>query len=539
MSSSASRNLLSNIDVYGWQEVEDLVLAALVLNANMLIIGEKGQGKTWLATRIMQAVDLVLRDEGSGTFPVAQLDGHAANPQDLVGYPFPPDDEQVRKAIENGESPEMLIALSPNTIAGCKGVVIDEVTRIPPNMQNRYLGMLEEGVVEGRELAVEQIIGAANPVSYSGTEVMDEAFADRWRVRVQAPSFLDMPKAERKKAVKAQATDLNDSEPDLGAAKDLVSFVREAGRAYTQTKQNNLPKVSDYVVNAVSLIDKGLNGEIHQADISVDIDPNRTTSDIGSRRAGIIMDNMFALHAVRTVRGETDTLAKCASEALSSSLVHDLHADDPVPTRLLEGAHDLHKGVLKSEQARVRSLVEGLEDPVERVAKAFQLRLPQEDVSAYIHEAHSELSNDEIKRKSFSWVLFNKLQHGDDELASMVTDSKLDLLVSDVRDLISVAETMEFTDRAVHPDHEAIGAIGDFIGAVDRLRQTAEGRLTLAIAEHARRETDSDSANVMSGATVAARKYTGLNSSVETAENNVEEMIDVFTDLSRDSRALN
>lgn len=535
-----SRDLLSNIGVYGWQEAEDLILAGLLLGVNILIIGEKGQGKTWLATRIMQALDRALREEEEDGFPVAELDGHAANPQDLVGYPFPPDDDRVREAIENDESPKMLIALSPNTIAGKKGVVIDEVTRIPPNMQNRYLGLLEERVVEGRELSVKQVIGAANPVSYSGTDVMDEAFADRWRLRVQAPSFLDMPKGERKKAVKAQAVDLNDTQPDLGACTDLLSFLREAREAYAQTKQQNLSKVTDYVVNTVTLIDEALNGVMHRSDanIDVDIEPNRTTSDIGSRRAGIIMDNLFALHAVRTVRGEPDTMSSCARQALGASLVHDLHADDPIPEKLLEGAHDLHKGILKSEQARVRSLVESVEDPVERVAKAFRLRLPKEDVSAYVHEAHDELSGDTIRRKGFSWVLLNKIQHGSDEIAGMVTDSKLDLLVSDVRDLIAVAEDMEFTDQSVHPDHTAIEPIGDFIQDVHRLRQTEEGRLTLALAEHARRESGGTNTNVMSGATTAARKYTGLSSSIGTAETVVEEMIDVFLDLSRDSRAL-
>ena len=55
---STSSNYLARLGVYGFDDVEPVMLAALVTEDPMLLIGQSGTGKTYLLNSISEAMGL-------------------------------------------------------------------------------------------------------------------------------------------------------------------------------------------------------------------------------------------------------------------------------------------------------------------------------------------------------------------------------------------------------------------------------------------------------------------------------------------------
>jgi MoxR-like ATPase len=159
-------NYLHNLGVYGFDAVEAVILAALITEDPLLLIGRSGTGKTYLLNSLSEALGLEHRHYNAS---LVSFD-------DLVGFPYPDDEKTSIRFLE-----------TPATIWGAESVLVDEISRCRPEHQNRLFSLVHERKVQGIALPKLRFRWAAmNPcsvedqVDYAGSEPLDQALADRF-----------------------------------------------------------------------------------------------------------------------------------------------------------------------------------------------------------------------------------------------------------------------------------------------------------------------------------------------------------------------
>lgn len=182
---AAKRGFLARLGAYGFDSVEPVVLAALVTEDPLLLIGESGTGKTYLLNSISEALGLEHRHYNAS---LVSFD-------DLVGFPYPDDEKTAVRFLE-----------TPATVWGAQSVLVDEISRCRPEHQNRLFSLVHERRVQG--IALEKLRfrwAAMNPSSsdqggdYVGSEPLDRALADRFGLVVKVGDWRDLSKANKRK----------------------------------------------------------------------------------------------------------------------------------------------------------------------------------------------------------------------------------------------------------------------------------------------------------------------------------------------------
>lgn len=123
--------ILPSLGVYGFNEVELVILAALVTEDPLLLVGKSGTGKTFLLNSISEALELNHRHYNAS---LVSFD-------DLVGFPFPDDSKTEVRFLE-----------TPATIWGAESVLVDEISRCRPEHQNRLFSLIQERRIQGMAL---------------------------------------------------------------------------------------------------------------------------------------------------------------------------------------------------------------------------------------------------------------------------------------------------------------------------------------------------------------------------------------------------
>jgi MoxR-like ATPase len=180
---------LARLGVFGFDAVEPVILAALVTEDPLLLIGPSGTGKTYLLNTLSETLGLEHRHYNASLISF----------DDLVGFPYPePDGTGVR------------FLQTPATVWGAQSVLIDEISRCKPEHQNRLFALVHERRVQG--IALPQLRwrwAAMNPCSadqssvqdYAGSEPLDPALADRFALFVSAADWADLDEDERRGVV--------------------------------------------------------------------------------------------------------------------------------------------------------------------------------------------------------------------------------------------------------------------------------------------------------------------------------------------------
>ncbi len=168
---------LSALGVYGFDRLEPVILAALVSEDPLLLIGASGTGKTYLLNSLSEVLGLEHRHYNASLISF----------DDLVGFPYPDQEHGGVKFLE-----------TPATVWGAESVLIDEISRCKPEHQNRLFALVHERRVQGIALPRLRYRWAAmNPCSadqggtedYAGSEALDQALADRFALFVEAPDW--------------------------------------------------------------------------------------------------------------------------------------------------------------------------------------------------------------------------------------------------------------------------------------------------------------------------------------------------------------
>lgn len=159
---------LPALGVYGFDELEVAILAALVTEDPLLLIGRSGTGKTYLLNSLSEVLSLEHRHYNASLISF----------DDLVGFPFPEQEAGTVRFLE-----------TPATVWPAQSVLIDEISRCKPEHQNRLFALVHERKIQGIALSNLRFRWAAmNPPSgdqggdddYLGSEPLDPALADRF-----------------------------------------------------------------------------------------------------------------------------------------------------------------------------------------------------------------------------------------------------------------------------------------------------------------------------------------------------------------------
>lgn len=185
--SSKKVSHLRVLGVYGFDKLEPVILAALVTEDPMLLIGASGTGKTYLLNSLSEALALEHRHYNASLISF----------DDLVGFPYPDQDNGGVKFLE-----------TPATVWAAESVLIDEISRCKPEHQNRLFSLVHERRIQGISLPKLRFRWAAmNPCSsdqtgvedYSGSEPLDPALADRFALFIRAADWAELSDVERLK----------------------------------------------------------------------------------------------------------------------------------------------------------------------------------------------------------------------------------------------------------------------------------------------------------------------------------------------------
>ncbi|MBP8926848.1 MAG: AAA family ATPase [Pseudomonadales bacterium] len=176
----------ATIGAYGFAPVQIALLAALVTEDPLLLIGRAGTGKTYLLNSISEALGLEHRHYNASLIAF----------DDLVGFPYPDDERQSVRFLQ-----------TPATIWGAQSVLVDEISRCKPEHQNRLFSLVHERRIQG--IALESLRfrwAAMNPCSadqqdngeYLGSEALDPALADRFAIIVEVGDWAGLSDAQQR-----------------------------------------------------------------------------------------------------------------------------------------------------------------------------------------------------------------------------------------------------------------------------------------------------------------------------------------------------
>jgi MoxR-like ATPase len=175
----------AGIGAYGFKKVQVALLAALVTEDPLLLIGRAGTGKTYLLNSISEALGLEHRHYNASLIAF----------DDLVGFPYPDDARESIRFLQ-----------TPATVWGAESVLVDEISRCKPEHQNRLFSLVHERRVQG--IALEKLRyrwAAMNPAGaeqdggeYLGSEPLDPALADRFAIVIEVGDWSDLSEAEQR-----------------------------------------------------------------------------------------------------------------------------------------------------------------------------------------------------------------------------------------------------------------------------------------------------------------------------------------------------
>ncbi len=179
---------LSQLGIYGWDEIEPVLLSAISFKETLLLTGKAGTAKSVLFDRLARRGQLKYR----------KYNASLLNVEDLLGIPMP---NRFRTRLRYIKSPE--------TIWGAEAVFIDEINRCKPELQNKLFPLIYDRTIQGVELktlkyrwaAMNDIDDDADP-AYVGAEPLDKALLDRFVYSIEVPAWNKLSLEEKGYAIK-------------------------------------------------------------------------------------------------------------------------------------------------------------------------------------------------------------------------------------------------------------------------------------------------------------------------------------------------
>ena len=170
--------LFNQINIYGWDDIEPVILAALVSDLPVLLIGDIGSNKTEGSEAISRAVLGAKIDFRAYEVPTLNFD-------DLIGFMNP-------KSLARGE---LDFVHTPLSIWKADAVLFDEINRANPFIQSKLHELIRRRRLLGLTTNIKILFSAVNPPERYQSGYMDMALASRFAC-VQVPNITSMKEAD-------------------------------------------------------------------------------------------------------------------------------------------------------------------------------------------------------------------------------------------------------------------------------------------------------------------------------------------------------
>jgi MoxR-like ATPase len=275
---AAQSKLLADLGLHGLGHLDAPVLAALSTETPLLLIGAHGSAKSALAERLAAALRLEHRHYNASLISF----------DDLVGFPVP-------------EGDGLRYLRTPATLWGAQSVLLDEISRCRPEVQNKLFAIVHERRLQGVLLDTLRYRWAAmNPPAtdgaddlgsdiYLGSLPLDPALADRFGFVLQLPALDELSPAARRSVIAGGLRFDRDAD---APALDLTGWIERC--------------------RAAAVLTSALHGDWITAYIAALIVPLRQAGlPISGRRASMLAGNIAAVHAaLQTLRDDEPTAGR-------------------------------------------------------------------------------------------------------------------------------------------------------------------------------------------------------------------------------------
>lgn len=333
-------SIADRLGVLGWHHLDPLLLAALALEAPVLLVGGHGTGKTLLVERVAAALGQEFRHYNASLL----------NYDDLVGIPLPDADGGLRFVGTAG------------AVWGAEFAFFDEINRCAPELQNKMFPIVHERRIAGHSLsALQHRWAAMNPPNseehdhYLGVEELDPALADRFVFIVRTPGWSQLERDERL-ALAAGTVDGAQLEP--GALADAVALVRAA-----LADRSDLDLLAEWAVSVADILAP-------------------TEARISPRRVRMLTRAAQAVAVSHDVLGRNIALEDAAELALLNCLPHVALGVEISYARVI-GAHRQAWEVMGEQDSGLAVLLQQ-PDPVERIRMGLAMDLDERALSRLI-----------------------------------------------------------------------------------------------------------------------------------------------------------
>lgn len=346
--------VLRALGLAGWDALEPIVLAALVTEAPLLLIGPHGSGKTMLLNRLAETLGLSHRHYNASLLSF----------DDLVGFPVPK---------EGG----VAYLQTPATVWEAESVLVDEISRCRPEVQNKLFPLIHERVVQGLPLPRLRYRWAAmNPPApldgaedgkapeYAGAEPLDVALADRFAFVVHAPSLAELSPEDQRLVLSAPPWSPEEARPPL------LEALEAARRALPDVEKAESATAAEY-----SLL---VAGQLETAGYP-----------LSTRRAVQLSRNLLAVRAASSVAGRDDPEGDYL--AALRCTVPDAAWGRRVPYAKLNGAHRSAWGAAGLEKGSPRRRLLAARSPFTRMAIALERAFPPAEAAGAFVDAYVSL----------------------------------------------------------------------------------------------------------------------------------------------------
>lgn len=395
------------LGLYGWSNLEPIILAALTSESPMLLIGKHGSAKSFILERLAEALNLEFR------FYNASL----INYDDLVGIPIPINNNTSLSYISN-----------PNSIWDAEVVFIDELNRTKPELQNKLFPIIYDKRVQGINLTKLKYRWAAmNPpskdddedeLSYIGTSFLDPALADRFSYIIDVPTWEDLSNLDKERMLFDNHLGKHDFPINIF---DLIKKTKEHYKNILETSEKSISK---YIITLMDLL-------------------KNSFGYFSSRRASILEETFIYIYA------SCKTLNEYKKLETSFSDVAYLHIQNTIPN--LANEH-IDKVVLMSicqEALKLTKLDESIEkdillisDPIERLKVLIKNKNTVDNnlINDVITLSLNEINDSKIRcaMALFSYLSFR----GNNNIHAVVIET----LANEIRPIFKVVNhsSMEF-----------------------------------------------------------------------------------------------
>jgi MoxR-like ATPase len=350
---TGKRGWLERLGLVGLASIEAPLLAALVTQNPLLLIGVHGTAKSLLLTRVASALGLQFRHYNASLL----------NFDDLVGFPLP------------GKDGKLEYVKTPASIWGAGAVIFDEISRCRPDIQNKLFPIIHERKVQGILLDELRFRWAAmNPPStdedengYAGSEPLDAALADRFAFVVEMPRWEQFTPEQQLAIIRADDSPVLPE--DATHLSDLIGRARQIAATPEEPYQQ---EIAQYVRTVIALLG--------QANIT-----------LSPRRANFLFRGVLAVIAAALAIDPNTEIPEASLLALRSSLPQRAQGIPIAEIKLLSAHREAIRSLRLTENDPLRAIL-CTANPLERFQLAIRaMKLPRSDFSTVTADALAQL----------------------------------------------------------------------------------------------------------------------------------------------------